>query len=265
MLSIGELSRITRLTVKTLRFYHEKGLLVPDRVDVDSKYRYYRGDAVERAEIIVRLKEMGFSISEMQHILSVCRDDLDVVDFVRDKMSEIDGKILRLQETKQNLSQFMETARRGEADVPGVVETETIPGVLVASIRFSGRYEDIGKRFRTLFKVCGRYAAGSPLAVYYDGEYVEAEADIEACLPVSRDVSGDGVSCRFLEGGEALTLIHNGPYQELGKSYRILFEYCRKRDIKCVIPNREYYLKGPGMILKGNPARYRTKIALLIK
>ena len=262
MLSIGELSRITRLTVKTLRFYHEKGLLIPDRVDVGSRYRYYRSDAVERAETIVRLKEMGFSISEMQHILAVCREDLEVVDFVRDKMAEIDGKIRQLEETKRNLSLFMATAQKGEKESPGVVEMETIPGVLVASIRFKGRYSDIGGRFRTLFKCCGRYVNGSPMAVYYDGEYVE-EADIEACVPVSREVSGDGVACRFLEGGEAVTLIHNGPYQDLGKSYRVLFEYCRTYDIQSVIPNREYYLKGPGMILKGNPARYRTKLVLM--
>jgi DNA-binding transcriptional MerR regulator len=264
MLSIGELSRITRLTVKTLRFYHEKGLLIPDRVDVGSRYRYYRSDAVERAETIVRLKEMGFSISEMQHILAVCREDLEVVDFVRDKMAEIDGKIRRLEETKRNLAVFMETAQKDDKRSPGIVEMESVPGVLTASIRYKGRYSDIGARFRTLFKTCGRYVAGSPFAVYYDGEYVETAADIEACVPVSREVSADGVSCRFLEGGEAVTLIHKGPYQELGKSYRVLFEYCRQHDIQSVIPNREYYLKGPGMIWKGNPASYRTKLALII-
>jgi len=50
MLSIGELSRVTQLTVKALRLYHEKGLLIPDQIDIDSKYRYYRGSAVEKTQ-----------------------------------------------------------------------------------------------------------------------------------------------------------------------------------------------------------------------
>jgi DNA-binding transcriptional MerR regulator len=57
MLSIGELSRVTQLTIKALRLYHEKGILIPDRIDYDSKYRYYRSNAVEKALIIKRLKE----------------------------------------------------------------------------------------------------------------------------------------------------------------------------------------------------------------
>lgn len=41
MLSIGEFSRATGLTVKTLRFYHEQGILVPSQVDSGSGYRFY--------------------------------------------------------------------------------------------------------------------------------------------------------------------------------------------------------------------------------
>ena len=41
MFSIGEFSKITGLSVKTLRFYHEKELLAPTQVDPQSGYRYY--------------------------------------------------------------------------------------------------------------------------------------------------------------------------------------------------------------------------------
>src|SRR5688572_21374443 len=45
--SIGEFSKITRLTVKTLRFYHEQGLIVPSWVDEQTGYRYYDSSKVE--------------------------------------------------------------------------------------------------------------------------------------------------------------------------------------------------------------------------
>jgi len=41
MFSIGEFSRITGLSIKALRLYHEKGILVPGRVDDATGYRYY--------------------------------------------------------------------------------------------------------------------------------------------------------------------------------------------------------------------------------
>jgi effector-binding domain-containing protein len=66
-----------------------------------------------------------------------------------------------------------------------------------------------------------------------------------------------------LKGGNAVTLIHVGPYDELSRSYARLFEYCRENGLKTLLPGREHYLKGPGMIFRGNPAKYITRIVML--
>ena len=52
--SIGEFSKVTGLSVKTLRFYHEKGILVPSSVDDLSGYRFYDESKVEKARVIMR-------------------------------------------------------------------------------------------------------------------------------------------------------------------------------------------------------------------
>jgi DNA-binding transcriptional MerR regulator len=49
MLTIGDFSRITHLTVKTLRRYHEIGLLEPAKVDSQTGYRYYAAAQVPTA------------------------------------------------------------------------------------------------------------------------------------------------------------------------------------------------------------------------
>jgi hypothetical protein len=64
---IGQFSLITKLSVKTLRFYHEKGILVPARVDPFTCYRYYNDANAERARIIVTLRHLEFSIEEGTH------------------------------------------------------------------------------------------------------------------------------------------------------------------------------------------------------
>ena len=49
--SIGEFSQITGLSVKTLRFYHEKGILIPTSVDEATGYRFYDAAKVEKARV----------------------------------------------------------------------------------------------------------------------------------------------------------------------------------------------------------------------
>jgi effector-binding domain-containing protein len=80
---------------------------------------------------------------------------------------------------------------------------------------------------------------------------------------VKKKIQAEGIDCRELKGGKAVTLIHRGPYQELSKSYRKIYEYLREHNLKTLLPNREQYLKGPGMIFRGNPKKYVTRLMLL--
>ncbi len=57
MFSIGEFSKVTGLTVKTLRFYHEQGLLDPTHIDPETGYRYYGPAKVETARVIAASAE----------------------------------------------------------------------------------------------------------------------------------------------------------------------------------------------------------------
>lgn len=268
MLSIGEFSRVTQLTIKALRLYHEKGILIPDRIDYDSMYRYYRSSAVEKAMVIKRLKDMGFSLNEIKEIVQECSDDTQVAAYVEKKLKAVDDVIRQQMDMKQNLSLFLQRDKEeqkghGYTDPSPAVEEEIIPGMLIAGIRFKGKYYEVGYKFGTLFKAFGRYAKGKPFTLYYDGEYKEDGADIEACLEVKKKIQVKGIDCRELKGGKAVTLIHRGPYQELSRSYQKIYEYCREHKLKTLLPTREQYLKGPGMIFRGNPKKYVTRLMTL--
>lgn len=54
---IGDFAVITRLTVKTLRYYHEEGLIEPSRIAFDTGYRYYDGKLIYTARIIATLRQ----------------------------------------------------------------------------------------------------------------------------------------------------------------------------------------------------------------
>src|ERR1700755_3053586 len=77
--SIGEFSQITGLSVKTLRFYHEKGILVPSSVDEGTGYRFYDASKIEKARIIMWLRQMEFSLEDIAVVLGECTDEADIL------------------------------------------------------------------------------------------------------------------------------------------------------------------------------------------
>jgi hypothetical protein len=64
--------------------------------------------------------------------------------------------------------------------------TKEIPDMLIASIRFKGKYSDIGREIGNLYKYCGRYAVGKPFSLYYDEEFRKDDADKETAFPNHR-------------------------------------------------------------------------------
>ena len=69
---------------------------------------------------------------------------------------------------------------------------------------------------------------------------------------------------RNLPGGTAVTLLHRGPYETLGESYKRLLDHIKEQNLTVTTPSREIYHKGPGMIFRGNPKKYVTEIQFLI-
>ena len=63
---IGEFAKLTNIPVKTLRYYDEINLLKPEEIDLFSGYRYYSDKQKEGLEIILALKEAGFSLEEIK-------------------------------------------------------------------------------------------------------------------------------------------------------------------------------------------------------
>lgn len=264
---IGDFSIISRLSVKTLRYYHECGLLEPAFIDETSGYRYYDQNCLERVKIINKLKELDFPLREIKEILEHCQDDSELISYTIKKSEEIQEKIERYNQIQKKLAVFIQQTRQvGEEKIQlsSEIIIKEIPEMLIASIRFKGKYQDISQAFNNLFKNYGRYCCGAPFSLYYDNDYKEDDAEIEACIPVRTAVENEVVQCRRLPGGKGATVIHKGPYENLGQSYQLLLDYFNENQRQMQIPYREVYLKGPGMILSRSPKKFVTEIQMLL-
>lgn len=69
LLRIGEVAAFFDLSVKAMRIYEKMGILKPVKVDEKTGYRYYTADQVKELDAILELRELGFSLAEIQKLL----------------------------------------------------------------------------------------------------------------------------------------------------------------------------------------------------
>ena len=265
MFSIGEFSRISGLTVKTLRFYHEQGILEPTRVEAGSGYRFYAQSKVENARVISALRELGFTIAEIKQILSHHDDDADLVTFLEARRAEIQQKIRDERKVIRQLDSIISREREALVmqNTEFSVERKSVDDILVASIRMKGKYSDCGKGFSRIGRTFGRQINGKALLLCHDTEYRE-EANFDVAMPINKGSTTDDIEVRSIPGGECLSLMHRGPYEDIGRSYQQILSYAKEHGLQYSTPTREVYHKGPGIIFRGNPKKYLTEIQLML-
>lgn len=267
MFSIGEFSRVTGLTVKTLRFYHEAGVLVPTHVDDETGYRYYALPLVETARIVAQLRELDFPVSEIAEILAGHDDEADILDYLERRKQALQDRLRQDRDRLRSLDRIISTqreAREAMTNATYQVEEKMVDRLLIAGVRMQGPYSACGQGFARIGRKFGRHICGKPFLLHYDTEYKEHDADFEACMPIKKGSPADGIDVRELPAIRCVSLLHKGPWHELGRSYATILQYVQERGYEIEVPTREVYIKGPGMIFKGNPKRYLTEIQLPI-
>jgi DNA-binding transcriptional MerR regulator len=265
---IGDFSKISRLSVKTLRYYHECGLLEPAFIEKETGYRYYDEKNLQRVKIINMLKELEFPLKDIKEILDKCSEDYELADYMRDRYKNIGLKILEYQKIQNKIESFMDQIiQRGESEMvnsSNEIIIKDISDIMIVSERFKGKYSDVGIYFKKFYKECGRFISGYPFSMYYDKEYKDEEADIEVCVQVRKNINSKGLISKTLKGGKAVSILHRGPYETLGDSYKVILDYVNANNISIVSPSRELYIKGPGVIIPRSAKKYLTEIQMFI-
>ncbi len=257
--SIGDFSKISRLGIKTLRYYHEIGLLLPTRIDKFTSYRYYDEKSLGRVQTIVRLKELGFSLETIKEILETNKDDQSLIRYMQDQLKEIDSQIDEFKIKREKIEAFI----RLESQIPepvGDVTIKEVPDIFMASILYKGRYDEIDQHMNRLFDVFQSVINGPAFCLYHDEHHADELMNIECCIPISRKIPAAGFKFSTLAGGKMISIMHEGDYSTLWMSYQKIVDYLNKRDFPIRPPTREIYLRGKGMILPGNPDKYLTEI-----
>lgn len=266
MFTIGEFSRASSLTVKTLRFYHEQELLVPAFVDPRTGYRHYEPAQLETARIITALRKLEIPLAEIQQLLKRQDQEEELLQSIERQKSLLAEKVNAYRQAIKFLDQFIANEKQAKliSQSAPEIQEKAIEPMLMAGIRMKARYDQCGKTFGQIARSMGRHVCGKPFILHYDEEYKDEDADFEVCMPVRAAKTKSEISVRELPGGRCASLQHKGPYDQLGRSYARILNYMKDKSYNLISPTREVYWKGPGMIFRGNPANFLTEIQILI-
>ena len=130
-LTIGEFATLSHLSVRTLRRYHEAGLLEPAAVDPFTGYRYYSAEQIPPAQVIRRLRDLDVPLAEVKAILAT-GDPQRRAELITGHLQRLEGELDRTKAAVKSLRQLL---RPGAADLH--VELRSVPARTVAAI--SGR------------------------------------------------------------------------------------------------------------------------------
>jgi DNA-binding transcriptional MerR regulator len=253
LLNIGEFSRMTHLSVKALHHYHDMGVLEPAAIDPHSGYRSYGADQVAAAQVIRRLRDLGMPLDSIRAVLTAP----DVAARNREITTHLARMERQLEQTQAAVS-GLRALLSGPAPRPEIL-FRTIPAVTALSVAAVVTVADImtwaGEASDELTATLRRAALkpAGPMGALFPGEFFELErSDITLFVPVEapagRFPAGGLAAGRArlteIAGIEAAVAVHDGPAEDVDRTYGALGTAVAERAIGVDGPIREYYPDG---------------------
>lgn len=263
-LSIGDFSLITHLSIKTLRYYHQVGLLEPAEVDSKTGYRYYRVEQIPTAQIIHRFRDLNMPIDEVKAVLAA--PDLDTRNtLIAAHLSQLEGELEQTRQVVMSLRNLLEPT-----PVPISVEHRTVLATQAVGIQEVVDLSDLlfwfhgalGELYATV-GVQGLQPSGPSGGLFSSELFQYERGEASVFVPVSCDVQTVGrVSPLVVPAAELAVTVHCGLHTTINATYGALGAYVSRHALALVGPVREYYLVDARTT--SDATQWRTEIGLPI-
>ena len=249
-LKIGEFSQLMQVTVKTLRHYEQKGLLLPYEVDEWTGYRYYSIEQMQRLNIIRQLQRLGFSLDEIKEL---CKEGTHMpsIEQLNEKIEETERQLQQLVARRSQLLNWMNIHKK--IKTMEIYNIQSLPEIIVASHReVIPNYaalgplcvEKIGPEMQRLRCKCP--PPGYCFTIEHNKEYRPTDIDIEYCEQVEEmGIDSDIIQFkRLVAVPKALCMKHVGPYERFHESITKAFVYMEEHGYKIAGHLRISYIDG---------------------
>lgn len=255
LVSIGQFSRMTHLSVKALRHYHDTGILVPAAIDQFTGYRSYDVAQVAAAQVIRRLRDLGMPLDSVRTVVASAD--------VETRNREIAAHLARMEDqlarTQASVAQ-LRALLAGPAERPDVV-LRPIPAVPALAIAETVTTADVPGWFPGVLEDIAAALAASGLRPagcfggLFPGDYFELErAELTLFLPVEGASAPAAAAGQVLPPGrvrlteipaiDAAVAVHEGSLGDADRTFAALGTVVAERAIALDGPIREYYATG---------------------
>jgi DNA-binding transcriptional MerR regulator len=244
--TIGDFARASHLSVKTLRHYHDVGLLEPSEVDPDNGYRYYSDEQIQAAQVIRRLRGLQMPIPDVKAVLTATDSE------VRNRL--IVEHLNRLEDdlaqTAASVSELRDLLER--PDAPHPIEHRTVAPTPAAGIQATIDREDALDWWRgalgELQATVGAQAlspSGPRGGLYASEIFQHGRGQATVFIPTKEPVKPVGRVVQLLIPAAELAIArHDGSLADIDLTYGELGAYAMKHEISLEGPLRENYLRG---------------------
>ncbi|AYE97326.1 MerR family transcriptional regulator [Mycobacterium paragordonae] len=242
-ISIGDFSRMTQLPVKTLRHYHDVGLLEPHRVDPATGYRYYSSDQAPTAQVIRRLRELGMPLADVRAVLVSAPADRNAL--ISDHLARLENQLAATRSAVKSLRAILEApAPESRIEHRTVAETET--AAITATVDRDDLltwWQGAVGELRATVQADRVLTPTGALGALFDFEIFAGDrGGTTVFLPVDGPVRPIGrVVPMTVPAAELAVISHRGPHDDVDIHYSALGEYATRHEISIEGPLREYY------------------------
>jgi DNA-binding transcriptional MerR regulator len=254
VLTIGDFAQLTHLSKKTLRNYHEAGLLEPEQVDASTGYRYYATGQIPTAQVIRRFRDLGMPVAEIRCVL--------LAD-VAQRSRLITTHLTRLEEQLAGTQEAVASLRRLLSPTPPPLEVElrSAPARTVAGIRgdidrtgvlpwYAGAMGELTGLGLTETGPCGGL---------YDNElFTEDHGQVLVYLAVADPPTTGRVAPVEIPAADLAVTVHEGPHDDIDVTYGELGAWVSDQALALAGPVHETYLVGPRD--SAAPSTWQTEI-----
>lgn len=127
--TIGDLAKKLNITTRTIRYYDQKGMVKPSRVS-ESGYRLYSDEQIKQLRLIIFLKELGFSLQNIQKILAYKNSDKLIDLLLEDQLKRNKAETQKLEEQNKKIIQLQKVLSKSNniaevTDITKIMDNET--------------------------------------------------------------------------------------------------------------------------------------------
>ncbi len=182
MYKIGELSKLCNISVKALRYYDAEGLLVPDKIDKFTGYRYYSASKLIDCYRIIALKELGFSLDEIRVQLTI-NDSEKIVKVLDAKLVELKSLIETTKKQFRKIESIKNMFIGGESKMFNVIISAT-DEIRVAFVRknYHSKSDALCEADEIAKNLPQAVVGKRRLIINYETEYKKSDFDLAACV-----------------------------------------------------------------------------------